>query len=127
MDVNVDVGKNLTSLLERLAEQIGTTADKVFPWYVQQAYLEGATTFVGIAFFLLLSSVLFIWSVKKADFSGGDLNNRYAIIFVASCVMSFFSLIGTAFEGIEAARKMLNPNYYAMSMLTRDVGRMVAR
>ena len=59
MDVNakVDIGQNLTSLLERLAQQIGTTADKVFPWYVQQAYIEGVTTLVAVAVLLIASIV----------------------------------------------------------------------
>jgi len=43
-NVSVDVGQNITGLLEKLAVQMGTTVDKVFPWYVNQAYIEGCTT-----------------------------------------------------------------------------------
>jgi hypothetical protein len=128
MDVNatIDVGKNLTSLLERLAQQIGTTADKVFPWYVQQAQLEGATTLIGIVVCVCISLILFAAFFRSADFSDSGFN-KYAAMSLLSLGIGFVSLVAIPLEGIDAARKMMNPNYYAMKMLTQDIGRLTAR
>ena len=124
MDINasIDVGKNITSMLEKLAAQIGTTADKVFPWYVQQAHLEGITTLCAIGVMWLFSAILISISFKKCDFING---NRYVPIFIVGCLLSFASFCGSICDGPNAVRKMLNPNYYAMTMMTQDIGRLV--
>lgn len=41
MNTQIDVGKDIADLLEKLAQQIGTTVDKVFPWLITQAQIEG--------------------------------------------------------------------------------------
>ena len=124
MNVSVDVGSNITSLIERLAAQIGTTADKVFPWYVQQSYIEGMTGliagFVGLFLALLAIGVGF----RKADFDNG---NRYAVISIAGATLLFMvSLVGLM-SGPDAVTKVMNPNYHAMKMMTRDIGKMVGK
>ena len=40
-NVSIDLGKNMTMLVQQLASQIGVMADKVFPWYIKQSVLEG--------------------------------------------------------------------------------------
>jgi hypothetical protein len=126
MDVNVavDTGKNLTSLIEQLAQQIGVTADKVIPWYVQQAYIVGITTIIGLALALLVFGSVFAFVFKKADFDDG---NRYTVICIFSGICFAVSLVGGFFGGVEATRHILNPNYYAMQMITRDIGRLAGR
>jgi protein-S-isoprenylcysteine O-methyltransferase Ste14 len=124
VEATVDVGQNLASLLERLAQQIGTTADKVFPWYVQQAYTEGWTTLAAFPIVLLVLLPTFFVSFKKADFVNGD---RYVAVCLISGVMLLIcSIVGTT-ESVGAVRQIINPNYYAMTMLTRDIGRLTAR
>ena len=124
MDITVDAGPNITSMLERLAQQIGTTADMVFPWYVNQAHLEGITTLIGLGIAWSLFICLISIGLWKGDFEKG---NRYATITVISCVLGFFTLVGSAFEGADAARKIMNPNYYAVKMLTYDLGRLTRK
>jgi hypothetical protein len=126
MDVNatIDVGKNLTSLLERLAQQIGTTADKVFPWYVQQAQLEGVTALVAVCALLVISTAILAISLPIAVRDGNSV--AAPVAFVSGLVLLAVLGIGT-FESVEAVRKISNPNYYAMKMLTQDIGRLVPR
>jgi hypothetical protein len=129
MDVNatIDVGKNLTSLVEKLAQHIGTTADKVFPWYVQQAHNEGVTTLVAIAVVVVIVGFIFLagvlmWVRGEKDVSefGGFVTG------LSGLALCGVFLIGSI-EGVEAARKIMNPNYYAMTAITRDIGRLTAR
>ena len=124
MDINVDVGLNITSMLERLAQQIGTTADKVFPWYVHQAYLEGITTLCALGVFWLLAITLICVGLRKADFDEG---NRHAVITGIGCALAVFVLLPTSFDGTTAVRQILNPNYYAMKMLTSDIGKLTRK
>lgn len=124
MNVELDVGPNITSMLERLAEQLGTTADKVFPWYVNQAQIEGLTTLIGIAAFLVMSAAVFCAMAWKADYQKGNVP---AIVSIPAGIILFFSVLAVPAEGIDAVRKMMNPNYYAMTMLTKDIGRMVKK
>lgn len=124
VEASVDIGNNLTSLLERLAQQIGTTADKVFPWYVQQAYLEGVTALVVLAIFLCILVPIFVVCAKKFNIE------EFSIANIGAAVSGFallLCLVIGGVEGADAVRKIVNPNYYAMQMLTRDVGRLAGR
>ena len=126
MKVELDVGQNITSLLERLAAQVGTTADKVFPWYVQQAHNEGVTSLIAISVILLLLLTVFLVSLivmlRKSDIAEPVI----AICGISGIALLIVGAIGIA-EGVEAARKIMNPNYYAMTMMTRDIGRLAGK
>jgi hypothetical protein len=56
--VALDVGENITMLIEKLAAQIGTTVDQIFPWYVKQQVVEGYTAVAIVLGFLALSAIL---------------------------------------------------------------------
>lgn len=120
-DVTVDVGDNLTSLMERLAQQLGTTVDKVFPWYVEQAYLQGITTLVAIILAFAILVPLFVIAVRKSDF---DKGNAWAPVSVASGILLVVSLIFGFLAAPQQVRKIANPKFYAMSMLVDDIGRL---
>lgn len=128
MDINatVDVGDNITGMLEKLAQQLGTTADKVFPWYVQQSILEGWTTIIWIAAALVLFLAVFSISIRKAQFSYGK-ENVAMVVSIISGIALLVSLVGLFFGGPEAVRQINNPNYYAMKMMTQDIGRLVRK
>lgn len=120
-NASVDIGNNLTSLLERLAQQIGTTVDQVFPWYVNQAHIEGMTTllFLGASYLIFIPT--FVIALVKSDFNDA---NKATFITTGMGVALVFTLLGTAMEAPDAVRKLLNPNYYAVKMITRDIGNM---
>lgn len=127
VEATVDVGDNLTGMLEKLAHQLGTTVDKVYPWYVQQATNEGVTALVAVSFVFLMSITFLIVGLiltgsehhDRRDIGGG-------IAFFAGIFLLLSVVLGTI-EGVNSVRKFMNPNYYAMKMLTRDIGRLTAR
>ena len=129
MDVNakVDIGQNLASLLERLAQQIGTTADKVFPWYVQQAYLDGLIFLIVLAVVFIVSIAAVTYGVCKGDWSTGEPGNLAAALTIIGGVCLSMSVMSGMIGGSEHATKVLNPQYHAMKMLTRDVGNLTGR
>jgi hypothetical protein len=69
MDVNIDVGQQLGGMLQKLADQIGVTVAQIFPWYVQQASLEGiiAVLFLVAGWAIVIPSILFNWRWLKED------------------------------------------------------------
>ncbi len=130
MDINatIDVGDNITGMLEKIAGQLGTTADKVFPWYVQQASIEGwtALAFLTIAILIFLPTFLVSIRMAKSPEREDGPNASFFVCIVAGCILFFTFLLG-GMEGTEAVRKIMNPNYYAMKMMTRDIGNLVRK
>lgn len=120
MDVNasVDIGTNITGLLEKLAVQLGTTADKVFPWYAQQQVIEGYTNLISILFFIILGLFFAITCWFKADFENG---NRYTPFCTGGIFISFTSLIIFAGYSSEILNKIYNPNIFALKSIIHDL------
>ena len=121
MQASIDVGKNLTELLEKLATQIGVTADKIFPWYVKQSVIEG---WLYVAFWITgvsVALIMLIVSLRKLKFDEIGNPNRRLIGRVCGgviAVICFISLI-VAPERISG---ILNPEYNAMSRLLGQLG-----
>lgn len=126
MDVSVDIGGNLTSLVERLAQQIGVTAEQVFPWYVQQAYIEGCVFLILFAAILVLAISLFTWGAFRFDKEGfGNALPSASFFLLLAGGLMLFGLLMSAATGLSSAiTKVANPNYHAMKMLTRDIGKL---
>ena len=122
-NVSVDVGQNITGLLEKLATQIGTTVDKVFPWYVQQVYIEGWTTILLTILFLFVGIMFLLICYKITD---KFQEENIGILFggAGGCIIFLVLLIGVIESG-KAISQIMNPNYHAMKMITKDVGSMV--
>lgn len=128
VEATVDVGGNLTSLVERLAQQIGTTADKVFPWYVEQAYLHGVTTLVAIAVALIVFGSLFAVSARFPWVKGNhDAPTPALFIGLASGAALAITVVLTFIDGPRSVRQIMNPHFYAMQTLAEDIGRMRGR
>jgi len=118
--LELDVGQNLTELLQRLAEKIGTTTDKIFPWYVKQQVLEGYTSIVIILSLLTASIMIMAYNYKKANWSDSGFNQHSTITLAGSlvAVMIIFALI---LNGSEYITQILNPNYHALHNLLKDL------
>lgn len=126
MDVNasVDVGPNITALLEKLATQIGTTADKVFPWYIKQQVLEGWIWLGLSGSALLIGVALAIVSWGKADFEDG---NRYTPLCIVGGILAICGFLFVVFGTQTAVTQIMNPNYYALKSITADMARLVGK
>lgn len=128
MDVNVDVGPKLAEAMQQLAAQIGTTADKVFPWYVQQQLQEGV---VGCAVFImllgamLLSGKLFLRASTARDKKYET--DVYEVL--GNGIFVFAVLVATAGATMAPTTitQITNPQYHAVKAITNDVGNMIRR
>lgn len=118
---SLDVGENVTALLEKLAHQIGTTADQVFPWYVKQSVLEGWLFLACISAAVIVALTIFIPSFKKADFG---TENKYAI-FAAISGMILSIVILVLLMGVSwAVTSISNPNYHAIKAIVADLSKL---
>lgn len=121
MEHTVDVGKNVLALIEKLATQIGTTVDQVFPWFVAQASIEGwmmiFVPIVSIVVFGILFYFLFNRANRTRDEGDSILAMLVGIVFAISVIVSFFSIPN-------GAMRVLNPNFYAMQELSNTVRNM---
>lgn len=122
MDVTLDVGKNITGLIQQLATQIGVTADKVFPWYVKQSMIEGYSFFI-ISMVIVIIALTFLFVSTFKRFSG-DTKSALAAI---SGVLFFFVLFANCLGGAEHYSKIANPEYHAMKQMTYHIGKMTGK
>jgi len=122
VQASIDIGNNLTVLLEKLATQIGVTADKIFPWYVKQAIVEG---WIFIVFWLIgtiLSVVLLVISFKRVKFTNGDPNKWFAGCLTGG-ILAFIYLIALM-ASISFISGLINPEYAAMTRLIKQLSQL---
>ena len=124
MDANVtlDVGKNITGLIQQLATQIGTTADKVFPWYVKQSVFEG---YANLGMTCVLVVICFIISGLSFYIANKTKNKEWLGGNIIAGGLFIITLMFTCANISETITKIKNPEYHAMKNITTDIGRMV--
>ena len=125
MDINasVDIGQNLTGLVTKLAEQIGVTADKVFPWYVKQQVIEGWCMILIPAVVFLACLFTFIVGVRLSRHTKtDDVGTPLKIIGGVCCVCAFFMSVASFSDAIS---RIKNPEYHATKAFLADVGNLV--
>jgi hypothetical protein len=111
---SIDIGDNITKLIQQLAQRIGTTADKIFPWYVKQQIVSAYTDLAAFAIFLVILGVTFWKTYPKADFEDGNRNAVFAIISGALFLSALIFLM-ICFSTLLS--QIINPEYYAMKDL----------
>lgn len=116
--VSVDVGPNVLQLIEKLASSLGVGVDKVLPWYVNQSVIDGATTLGFVAFFVLLSAIMMAVAHKDANY---DCPNWQALAMILAWIFLVVCAVAIALNGATAVSKILNPQYYAVHNLIKDV------
>lgn len=121
---SVDIGKNITEILEKLAHQIGTTAEEVFPWYVKQQVLEGWLYLVTDAVAFVLGLVFLLGFFSKADWKSEGWN-RYAVLSVIGAVVTTIAFGFFIFGFSNSVMHINNPNYYALKSMINDMARLL--
>ena len=124
MNLEIDVGARIAEILGSLANKIGTTANKVFPWYVKQQVLEGWSSIFVILVVSLISSVCALKTFKKADF---DENVKETTIFVISVIIFVICLVLFSASFTTLLTQITNPEYHALGQLTRDMGNLIGK
>ena len=115
----VDIGNNLTNLLTKLAEKIGTSVDQVFPWYVTQSVVTGWIHIIIYLIFLIGSPIVFFKSYKKTDWDDGNI---YSVLCVGSAVIFFCCLIYTCAGLTSDISMVINPKFNAIQQLLKSLG-----
>lgn len=132
-NVTVDVGKNMKDLLEKLAHQLGTTVDKIYPYYVKKATVEAYT---GLATLGLLWSGVIVFTIVallmwkrynhfKDDghsYGAKDAVQNTAIFFtIVAGIVAIVAGIASLVTATDIAQGLFNPDYIAIHNLLNDV------
>lgn len=113
--ITVELGTNVTNLFEKLAAQIGTTIDKVYPLYVAQQVNEAVINMSFTLIALLITSLMVFFSHKKATFTKDT--TIYDVVLLVGFVSMIMSAIVTVIGFPYWIKQIINPEYYAISDL----------
>jgi len=114
--------KEVTELLAQLAAKLGTTVEYLWKVLVKQAPIEGVVILIqygilGICVYLWIK--LLRWAMKEAD-------NTETLSFVAPTILGIplAVFLGIAFFSLSnTAAAFLNPEYWALQQILKQVGR----
>jgi uncharacterized membrane protein YhaH (DUF805 family) len=127
MDTNVavDLGKNTTELIMKLAQAMGTTADKIFPWYVRQEYIGGIVALAISILALVLLGMAAAVSYKRAYDSHRDEYRNFweipaLILTLAFILTACFVCLGMP----SMVTSVVNPEYGAVHTMLRDIAQL---
>lgn len=128
MDANLtlDIGKNITELIEKLATALGTTSANVFPWYVQQVYLESLFYVVTISLVFLTTCILFVISIKKSVFEENGIN-RYGVYSIFLGIIGIIFLITICVVFPRDIANIINPQYQALQKIIADMSGLIPK
>ena len=119
---SIDIGKNLTQLMEKLAQQLGTTVDKIFPWYVKQQEIWGYSFLFICVFCFIISAGMLKYSSKKIDWDNVTVPN---FLYILGCggiiIISFVFICG--FSTMTSC--IFNPQYEALRSLMSDMSHLL--
>ena len=144
VSATVDVGDNAKELLqhggtavakivEQLATTLGTTTEKIFPYYVKQAHLRGLVqTVVWAGFEVLFLFALIIAAAVGGYFhehKGGDSNETGACFIAGFIVFVIFGIgiVVGAFNLTDWITLIINPEYNAVSTLMKEAAQFKRR
>lgn len=128
--VGLDIGNNLTGLLEKLANQIGLTVDKIFPYYVKQAKLCGYSAIIIPLAILTLFIVteICLRTYNKKEKTIAIKEERYyptttwESVEIANIIIGTIVLISMFILILYAVGHIYNPEYHAINKLIKAVG-----
>jgi uncharacterized membrane protein YhaH (DUF805 family) len=123
---NIDAGDNINSLIEKLAKQIGTTTDKIFPWYVKQNLITGYTHAIVILVLFISSIVVLMLTWHKADFNS-DKCFLECLITILSIIFIITLIAVTAGMASDIMNQIFNPEYGATQDIIKSISHMVCK
>jgi hypothetical protein len=127
----VDLGNNVSSLLQKLADKIGITVDKIFPYYVKQAKIEGYTILITVlTIFTLLITTEIILRTKNRKFRA-KIKQEDRYLYRDTSILEGFEIANViclaviVIVGVISIQYIFghiaNPEYYAMQNLIGSV------
>lgn len=113
----IDIGNNLTELINKLSEAIGTTADKVYPWYVKQTLIEGWVDlgiFILACMAIITSVTILICGIQKEE-------EALCVFGVVSTVIAGVLFIIVIIFLSDIIGRIVTPELFAMKSMIRDL------
>ena len=114
--------KEMTVLLEKLADKLGTTVEKLWGAMIKQAPISAAIELVT-SIFLIVASIIIIRFVQKKT---TELINEYHaaweeegafLAWVATGILVIMTLYAVMFAFSNIVTALLNPEYWALSKI----------
>lgn len=121
-NLNVDLGENVLHLLEEFSKTIGTTADKVFPWFVNDQLICGYVSLITPLIIMLICFILIKSNLKKTDWE--DMNLNGGIVVACSTISAIAFMVFTC-SLPSSLSSILNPQYGAIKNLIYTLSRFV--
>ena len=121
--MTIDIGSNITGLIQKLATQMGVAVEKVFPIYVKQSLIEGYTdlSIILIGNLIVICAIIFL-SLKRQKMNENEANSGDMFLRFA-CVVIFLlnAIFSAGYPTIIS--QILNPEYHAFQKITKDISR----
>lgn len=121
-NLNVDLGENVLHLLEEFSKTIGTTADKVFPWFVTKQLVDGYVSLILPLVIVLVCFIIVKINIKKTDWDTVNIHNILVVVGIAVSAITFICFVSTISDSISS---ILAPQYGATKDLIYTLSRLV--
>ena len=119
-------GSTVTKIIEQLANSLGMTIEKIFPYYVKQARLESLMSIlIWIGFELICVVLLIVMYKIRIHEKNVDASATMAIFLVGMLVVFVIGLVVGVFCLPDWITQASNPEYTAIHSLVRDASRLM--
>ncbi|MBI4709366.1 MAG: hypothetical protein HY764_04145 [Candidatus Portnoybacteria bacterium] len=134
-NATIDIGKDTKEILEKsgsavmkkieeLARSLGMTVEKIYPFYIKQAYIKGLTSTIiwsGLNIFLfIICTVFWLASAAYNNKEKGDESFLCAVIAIIVLVISLIMAISICCYLSDWIASIKNPEYTAIHQLIQD-------
>jgi uncharacterized membrane protein len=134
VNASVDIGKNTkdllqsggekaTEILEKLSKALGTTVEKVFPYYVKQKKYEGIYYTAGIIFSIVLLFIMTIFLYKqflKKEKENSDSYTTFGVFTIIVFIIFLFTSIVGLCQIPSWMVQIQNPEFEAIQQIVID-------
>lgn len=117
-----NIGDQINSVVNNLAEKLGVAVDKVYPTLIKQSYIDGI---FGI-FITIVMIIALILSIKGLIKNVPNMSkekettNQFDIKAIVCAIICFISVIGSMicfFSFKDYYTALFNPDWYALNMI----------
>lgn len=117
--------KEITPLLEQLANKLGTTIEYLWAILIKQAYISGINSIIIYSIFLILL-IINILLFKKYVISNlkdkyGEFDGVYMSILITSAVLWGITIMIGIAEVPNTITKFINPEYWALQEILKGI------
>jgi hypothetical protein len=119
-EITVDVGDNTINAIDKLANKLGMTGEKVYPYYVKQVKSEAIIDLLAVVSLLTILSAIIAfstWSLMKSKYGS---NAAVAGIVAPSLLFVIVLVIGMCTLS-KTITKITNPEYAAVHQIMEDL------